>query len=50
MERLEETADRADGVTWMFPDASFDDLGDVFEGLGVVLLAVVAQGDVVGQS
>lgn len=35
--------------TWMFPDASFYDLSDVFEGLGVVLQAVVTQGDVVGQ-
>lgn len=37
------------GFTWMFPDASFYDLSDIFEGLSVVLQAVVTQGDVVGQ-
>ena len=35
------------GSTWMFSDASLDDLSDVFEGLSVVLHAVEAQGDVV---
>lgn len=33
----------------MLPDAVLDDLLDVFDGLVVVLQAVVAQGDVVGQ-
>lgn len=33
----------------MLPDAPLDDLLDVFDGLVVVLQAVVAQGDVVGQ-
>ena len=37
------------GFTWMFSDASLDDLSDVFKGLSVVLQAVVTQGDVVGQ-
>lgn len=36
-------------LTWMFADASFYDLSNVFEGLSVVLQAVVTQGDVVGQ-
>ena len=34
----------------MFPDASLDDLPNVFVGLIIVLQAVVTQGDVVGQS
>lgn len=36
-------------ATWMLPDAALDDLLDVFDGLVVVLQAVVTQGDVVGQ-
>lgn len=36
-------------ATWMLPDAALDDLLDIFDGLVVVLQAVVTQGDVVGQ-
>lgn len=35
--------------TWMLPDAPLNDLLDVFDGLVVVLQAVVAQGNVVRQ-